>query len=271
MNRLQKDSMSFEEYFWGNNEGYEYRRFTYTKNIKDMQDFRMFSAAVITILNMYGTYMHEGIPTFKFLTSWGAYFVMFSFIFIYIATIDQIEHPRKIEGWRFTLWRVTIILMEISVTVQTLIVLIFWSLLYHPHQPITLNYIYTHLIHSLPYIFILIEFYKCQWVFRWSHIIFVWAFMIFYLFLNLAVTVYTGKPVYPIMTWNDMLTVVIIISFSVLIILFFYIFYTIAEKRMNDESRIITSLPKKVEKYVAVIYVPINDVRLINLISPDVV
>ena len=82
-------------------------------------------------------------------------------------------------------------------------------------------YYYIHVIHSVPFIAMLINVYLSQVTFIPAHGLYLMLGGIAYGPVNYAGTLYRGHWLYPFLTWNDYRTLVI---FAVCLVVFFILF-----------------------------------------------
>ena len=195
---------SFEQFFWGSDEGYIYRRFNQLKvKYETIQSFREHAFAFLFLWMSYGFFTYfpsEGIRHFWFMTTWGLYFTAFGILLNYFAAKDQQENPGKVTGYKFTLWRTAVLIYELWLPLNILITTIYWTLLFKPAEGIRFWYLLW--IHLFPLVFTLCEFRMQKWLFRAEHFIFVLGILIAYMIVNYTETKVSGKPLYPILPWD---------------------------------------------------------------------
>lgn len=156
--------MAWEHYFWGTDEGYQYRRFTNSRvSHQNLQFYRYVAIVTLAPWLLAGFVLDQPFGQFAYLTTWAAYFAFASLILNAIATEDQVENPGKVEGMQFWRWRTAIWFFEFSLSFNLMSTLAYWTFLYD-HQPHReLNHYYNIFVHTLPVVFSLAEFYMTRW------------------------------------------------------------------------------------------------------------
>ena len=193
------------------------------------------------LLVLYVWYKY-GIYDILALTNWGAHLTYFSFVLSYKATEDQLKYPDKVSGLKFLRWRTAVWMFEVSLILEIGITIVFWTMLYDPSDPFSWDSFENICIHSLPLIMLTIDFFMQRWVFRYNHLAIVFMIGIPYLFLNYYWTV-THSPIYPMLTWDDIESVIFVLSYIALTVLSFNILYLFT--RINaqlKESRKINTI-----------------------------
>ena len=201
--------MGYEEYIWGDNEGYKFRTFNRLNfSFEFVQTWRDFSSLVAFVMLII-TYSVNGTFNLVFLTNWGLHFAFFSLVLNYQASNDQKQYPDKVTGLMFYKWRLAVLLFEVSVWIQVVITILFWSLLWKSPKEYTFKEYFGILKHSLPWAFMLIEFLMQKWVFKIERIWIVIVTATLYMLVNFTYVKMTGFPIYPILPWNNIASVIL--------------------------------------------------------------
>lgn len=90
--------------------------------------------------------------------------------------------------------------------------------------------------HSLPLLFLLVDFYFNAVPFCWRHLVFVWCMIDLYLLENIIVVYSSGKATYPILTWRNVISWFSFIIFPVILSIIFAIFKLIADLKLKKNG-----------------------------------
>lgn len=162
--------MGFEEFFWGQNQGYTYRRFTSLRvPFNTAQIIRLILWHIGYILVLYSWYDHRQY-TMLYMTQWGIHLSWIAFTLIRMASQDQKDYPFRVSGYKFQVWRAAIVVFEVAISFEFIITIVFWTLLWKP-RPLDIGLVFNILNHSVPLISLLIEFYIQRWRFRYTHLV----------------------------------------------------------------------------------------------------
>jgi hypothetical protein len=196
--------MSFEQYFWGEDQGYQYRRFTNTRApLAQVQLFRYIAVVILLFWLIVGFFVDEPFGQFIYMTTWGSYLSFFSLLLNIFATDDQVNNPGKVVGWQFWRWRTAVWFFEMALTFDVMITVSYWTLIYshQPHHKVVEWY--TVWIHILPLVSSLIDFYLTRWRFRMQRFVTVLAIGVIYGIFNFTYVRITGEPIYDVLTWES--------------------------------------------------------------------
>ena len=91
------------------------------------------------ILNVIELYRIGILDAFEYLTTWGAWIAMISFILILISARDQNMYPN--ENSKSLFWKVALIVFEIALSLEILITILYWALMFNPNKPLTFLYL----------------------------------------------------------------------------------------------------------------------------------
>ena len=181
------------------------------------------------------TWYRFGVYDVLLLTHWGAHLTYFSFVLSYYATEDQLKYPGRVSGLRFIIWRTAVWMFEVSLVFEIGITLVFWTMLYDPSYPMSWFVFESICIHSLPIIMLTLDFLMQRWVFRYNHLSIMFMIGIPYLFLNYYWSV-THWTIYPMLTWDDIDSVIFVLFYILLTVISFNVLYLI--------TRINVQMPK---------------------------
>lgn len=217
--------MSFEEYFWGADQGYQYRRFDKLRvSYYTIQTFRLVGAAVILFWCFIGiNFSGDGNAYLCFMTTWGGYFALFQLLLNFFAAHDQKHNPGEVSGWKFTIWRTSVWFTPLSLCFQVVITILYWAFLNaEDSKEIDWRHYYLIFIHSMPFTFTIIEFFMQKMWFRKQHYLATLIATLIYAPVNYIGCQLKGSPLYPILTWDPIwLSIIICIAGFVI---FRYIF-----------------------------------------------
>ncbi|CAI2379830.1 unnamed protein product [Moneuplotes crassus] len=209
--------MSWETFFWGSDAEAIYRNFhRHRLSFNFVQVMRDIMSLVLFALIGIAWYF-LGQYTLLFLTNWGIHLAYISLHLNSMATQDQQNHPGKVKGFLKWRWRLAVIIFQVALNLEILLTILFWGLLWKTPEEYTYGHFIAILAHSLPAGFLLIDFLLQKWVFRFNHIWFIFLTALIYGIVNFMFVKYTGVYVYPILKWNDIVS--IILSFLALVMI----------------------------------------------------
>ena len=78
----------------------------------------------------------------------------------------------------------------------------YWVLIFDPDKPLTFMYINFQLVHVVPIVTLLIEFFLVNWLFDYKHFIFGFTKALIYLIINVLSQVINGKNPYKFLDWR---------------------------------------------------------------------
>jgi len=184
------------------------------------------------------------ISSFKFLTNWGVAFVTCYFIFACLCYVIYRNEEDVGRSNPIAFWKVTHFLCELCFSLEVLIPVYYWTLLYpattHHHigdqflKNIMAHLTIPILIH-IEVIFNKIKFYK-------RHPLVILIVTVMYAILNFTYTRITGKTIYANLTWNDYRTVFLVIGSLVLVVGGFYSMVCFSAKKFGKNSKGTTAL-----------------------------
>ena len=216
--------MSFEDFFWGPDQGYFYRTFDKLKvDLKTIQNTRVLGILVIIFWLIIGLYYSgDGSLHYCYLTTWGGYFTLISLILNYIAAWDQRSNPGPVSGPMFYVWRTSVWFFELTLVFNVIITIIYWAFLtddYSGDDP--LRYWYGVFIHTMPLLFTMTDYLMQKWKFRSAHFLPMTITGVLYMFVNYEATIESGKPLYPIIVWDpiweSLLACLLVLGFMALV------------------------------------------------------
>jgi hypothetical protein len=178
---------------------------------------RFVSLLVLTFL-LLSSLIKLGGRFFEFLTEWGVAMSFFTFLFLNINTVltkkkgypglmdkDFVSHSKD-----HFIWRQATLMMELAITMEFVITLAFWLVLYPAINTSKRSEFSLFLMtsdHSVPLILLCLDMVLNSMRFKYSHFIVIVSVGSFYCFVNLLVTEISGHPVYFPMKWNNMGTI----------------------------------------------------------------
>ena len=174
-------------------------------------------AMVLLIILEWVVYHHPRL--LWYLTMWGSHLTCLTAIIILVDSILQTK------GKTF-FWRASLINLETVFPMNVVITLVFWTMLLDDVRKNTgLRKIELCITHVLPFVISLTELCLTRWVFNLKHSVFLVFVAAYYLLVNFTGTQARGKPLYPMLTWQDSDSAVFCVSCFVLLL---GIFFTVA-------------------------------------------
>lgn len=151
---------------------------------------------------------HDFLMSLAYLTNWGiiftgAYFLCSSLCYFIYKEDDDVDVKKP-----FTFWKFTSVLCELAFSMEVLILIYYWALLYPdtPEEHVGIRFWNTIFEHAVTPVLIYLEvifggnrFYK-------RHVIFMILVGSLYVLTNFAATKITGEPVYSNLTWESIET-----------------------------------------------------------------
>ncbi|CAI2379615.1 unnamed protein product [Moneuplotes crassus] len=203
--------MSWEKFFWGRYGGEAYRTFNRLRLpfnfVQVMRDFM----SLILFAHIAASYLILGGYNLLYFTFWGLHMTYISLQLNSAAAQDQKDHPAVVQGPLRLRWRMAVIVFQITLVTEIIVTLFFFGLLWETPEEMTTIHLFAISIHVTPLVFLLFDFFVQKWVFRPSHIWFTVATVAIYLVLNFIFVMATGLLIYPVLKWNDLVSVVIVV------------------------------------------------------------
>jgi hypothetical protein len=244
--------MTLETFLWGDNQGYEYRTFDRThldfNFVQVVRDTMTLASLFLVILS----WIRVGTDVVIYLTFWGVHLTWFSLHLNRQAALDQKANPGKTSGFMFTRWRTAVILFQVTMALELVIPPLYFATLWETPvgRPWNLDDYLGVINHSVPTIFLLIDFFLQKWIWRQTHVWVAVLAMLAYGLVNFGHTVILGYPPYEFLTWDDTLSYITILAALVATYVFHQVFYFIS--RLN---------------IVAKLYMPIYDPSIMYVMA----
>ena len=184
----------------------------------------------------------------RYFTQWGLVLTILTLILLIFSYLSStlsspnqvIEHPkRRVRKLNY----LGLVLYEMCWATECLITLVFWAVLMplfahhllNPQQKyIGLVYIGILGAHITPIIWLILEAVFNQIRFIPGHIWFPFGFTFIYMIVDIIITFADGESAYPILTYRDWLTPIVIIAFLLLLIGFWTLGFYIHEKKYRN-------------------------------------
>ena len=161
---------------------------------------------------------------FAFLTIQGVFISALVFL---LLSIDMISFQKNNQELYFKyLWKVCTILFELVFAIELTITLIFWVVLYPLFDDFTDRsgfFIFNVLAHGAILIILWIENILSSVTFKNQHWYILVVYCVLYSILNAIVVLEIGEPIYPIITWTDLMSYVWILASTVVSLIHFFI------------------------------------------------
>lgn len=238
--------MTWEEFFWGEDQGYRYRSFNRTRFSFEFTQATRDLLSLIVGIQLLISYVMEGWLNFIFLTNWGLHLTFFSLVLNYRAAQDQMENPGQVTGFALLRWRLAVIVFKVAISMEVVLTGLFWALLWHTPKEYTFFHYFNITTHSFPLAFLVLDFFLQKWVFRYNHVWIVLSVALIYAIFNYSWVVAYGKPIYPILTWKDYGSVVLIgmaLFMTYISHTFLYLLTQLNTKKQNAPQNIILYVP----------------------------
>ena len=226
--------MSFEEYFWGPNQGKEYRRFNQLRvSYNTIHTFRIYTGIILLFMVLAGLKLSgDGGWYYYYMTIWGAHFAFFQMPLNYIAARDQRNRPGDVNGLMFTVWRTSVWFTPLTLTFQIIITFGYWVFLADKFEGDIAQVLFDALVHILPLAFVTADFFMQRWWFRKQQVVATLAVGFLYVIVNYIGTIRKGEPIYYIIPWDP-------VWISILLCLFLgFIFYLLFIGLVNLTKKI---------------------------------
>lgn len=221
--------MSWETFFWGDDQGYQLRRFTNTRvSYHNIQLYRYIAIGILTFSLILGFFYDKPFAQFIYMTTWGSYFSFVSLIFNVVATDDQYKHPGRVDGIIFWRWRTAVWFHEMALSFDVMITIMYWGFVRSSQLDNDVYYYYDIFIHILPLVFNLIDFILVRWKFRLQHFVTLVIVGVLYGIFNFTYVKITGEVIYSILSWDPVWqSMLLIVGLAALCSMTFWIFYRI--------------------------------------------
>lgn len=221
--------MSWETFFWGKDQGYQYRRFSNIRvDYQNIVVYRWIAISIMTFWLIVGFFYDRPFGQFIYMTTWGSYFSYIALILNKIATDDQINNPGETSGVMFRRWRIAVWWFEMALSFDVMITIMYWGFVRDHSTGHDLNFYYDIFIHILPLVFNLIEFFLVRWKFRLQHFVPIVVVGIIYGTFNYLYVTITGRLIYDILNWDPVyISFLLIVGLFFLWLIVFYIFLRI--------------------------------------------
>jgi len=148
------------------------------------------------------------VSSLPYLTDWGiifvgSYFLCSSLCYFIYKGEEDVDVKKPVSFWKFV-----VILCEITFSVEVLIPIYYWALLYpdSPGDQEGIYFVKTVLEHAVTPALIYIEMAFGGVRFYKRHVFFIILVGLFYILCNYIATVVRGEPVYDNLTWEDITT-----------------------------------------------------------------
>ena len=170
--------------------------------------FLLITGYLVTIyLKGYFTTLTDSM---KYLTYW-SHNIELMFFMLLLKAIKDNKHLSKSEFQKYLESDFISELFSILLGIQFLITIFFWAILFKLENWTNSTIIFTEIyFHSLPFLFIIIEYSLNSMKMKWFHLKYMVIFLVFYMSVNLIIVKFTGKPVYRPMdfkTWKTLIYV----------------------------------------------------------------
>lgn len=168
---------------------------------------------------VFGTYQ-------LYFTTWSLYmtlyietFIIVSSVYTYFQTLDkESKHQRRI-------WMHHNIVLWIALVSETVTPLIYWTALFSYGRTINFRVFSDMVDHFLPTLILGIEFVLVGWVFKIKFIFAILLVLFVYIPVNGLYTAITDEPLYDIITWKSIGTVIWLVGLFILGLVCFLIYW----------------------------------------------
>jgi len=232
--------MTWEQFLWGDDQGYRLRTFDRTRLSADLVHVIRDIMTLILLMQIFISWFYDRQYTMIFLTNWGLHMTFISISLNSQAATDQIQNPGKVTGLKFFRWRFAVLLFQVTITTEIVLSTIFWALLWNPPAEKRFIDYFNITTHLGPAIFLILDFLMQKWIFKYNHIVVIFGVLISYTVFNFSYVKYYGHVIYPILTWEDMSSFILIGVIIVMAYLSHILLYT-----LSLINRVSTYLPFK--------------------------
>mmetsp|Transcript_31026 Transcript_31026/g.27440 ORF Transcript_31026/g.27440 Transcript_31026/m.27440 type:complete len:266 (+) Transcript_31026:13-810(+) len=265
--------MNFEQFFWGEDQGHQYRRFDQLRvSYNTIQTFRIIAGAFLLFICTFGIFFSgDGEWYYFFLTIWGAHFALIQMPLDYHAAQDQRYNPGKVTGIKFKIWRMGVWFTPLSICFQIVITVIYWAFLDEDPSDDIKRRLFLILIHTTPFIFVLIEFLMQKWLFRKEHFLATFIVAILYTPVNYFGSTWRGEPLYPIIIWDPVWLSLLIFAGMALVLYLLFIGLVRLTKTVNinelenNQVHLKYALPMIKFDQDTYVYVPVKETNMMMI------
>ena len=188
----------------------------FAKNSRVLKYVRLFGficSSILILLLWYNAGFD--IAVFKFFTVWGIYATLACYAAGTWIAFHQSEDAVFDEAQKhnlFCAWKIYIFMFEIAVSIEIVITLVFWLLLWeeaknHPFYEPPMRKLGLVLDHGLPIVILTLDYVVNATPIICRHLLIIAIICLFYLFVNFYATKMQGFPVYGPMSWDSVTAV----------------------------------------------------------------
>ena len=177
------------------------------------------------------------IKNLKYLTYLGVITVGIYFLCSIISSFMYKNMDEEASRKPFALWKFAVVLFEITFSIEVLIPIFYWTVLYPGEKLNDRQFLESVCVHAITpgliyidLIFNKIKFYKRHWII-------LALFMSLYGLVNFLVTKTSGKPVYKVLTWEDFSTFLYLLLALVITVLGFGLGYITSELKFKKKKK----------------------------------
>jgi len=179
------------------------------------------------------------LSSLKFLTNWGVTFVMSYFALTCLCYIVYRNEEDAGRSNPIALWKVTHFLCELCFSLEVLIPIYYWTLLWPAttHHHIGDQFLKTIMAHLVIPILIHIEVIFNKIKFYKRHPLVILVITVMYAIFNFTYTKITGKTIYANLTWKDSRSVFLLIGSVVLVCAGFYSMVCFSARKFRRDPK----------------------------------
>jgi len=202
---------------------------------------------------------------FEYLTIWGMFMTTISVVLSMFESKDKKTEPYYLVSANgmtsrkfFSLWKWNIFMFELALSLEIVIAPYFWAFLWSAWDNSKTTEIETlnlSLCHSVSITILLLEFWLINAVpVLMRHFSVILGIIVLYMIENMAVTLSTGKAVYPGITWDSTSGILMPIGVFVICFIFYALLTCCSKQKMKriDQDPAIAGFDKEsviVEKF----------------------